>query len=185
MVLKLGSFGPLVVQLQKFLNISADGNFGPKTQEAVVNWQRENNLTADGIVGPITWKAMGIATTDNSETTDTGLHIIKNYLPNGEYFPGPVNKDWIFLHHTAGWHDPHGAVTSWGYDDRGAVATEFVLGGQSVLGNDNSHDGELVQVFPTGGYGWHLGTGNDRMHRESVGIEVCSFGQLCMVTIRT
>jgi hypothetical protein len=123
---------------------------------------------------------MGLASTDISETyEDTkGLNIIKNYLPSGEYYAGPVNKRWIFLHHTAGWDDPNGAVSTWGNDNRGAVATEFVLGGQSVLGNNTKHDGVLVQVFPRGGYGWHLGTGNDAMHKQSVGIEVCCFGQL-------
>ena len=178
MVLKLNSIGPTVVELQKFLKITADGHFGPKTEAAVKAWQKANLLLDDGIVGPKTWAAMGIATTDNSETTDGSLVFKKNYLPSGEYYPGPVNKRWIFLHHTAGWHDPHGAVSTWRGDNRGPVATEFALGGQSILGNNTKHDGELVQIFPRGGYGWHLGTGNDAMHRESVGIEVCSFGQL-------
>jgi len=180
MILKKGSSGASVVLLQQFLKISADGDFGQKTEVAVKAWQKANGLVDDGIVGPKTWTAMGIATTDISETTEpsTGLTFAKNYLPKGEYFPGPVNKRWIFLHHTAGWHDPNGAVSTWGMDNRGAVATEFVLGGQSILGNNTKHDGELIQVFPQGGYGWHLGTGNDAMHRESVGIEVCCFGQL-------
>lgn len=178
MILKLGSTGPTVIQLQKFLKITADGNFGPKTESALKSWQQANGLVADGVVGPKTWASMGIATTDISETQDNSLNIIKNYLPVNEYYPGPVNKRWIFLHHTAGWHNPKSTISSWGSDNRGPVATEFVLGGQSILGNDNKHDGELVQAFPRGGYGWHLGTGNDAMHRESVGIEVCNFGML-------
>jgi hypothetical protein len=178
MTLKNGSFGPTVVQLQMFLKLNPDGFFGPKTEAAVKAWQKANLLLDDGIVGPKTWAAMGIATTDNSETNASNIVFKKNYLPPNEYYPGPVNKRWIFLHHTAGWQDPNGAVSTWGGDNRGLVATEFVLGGQSILGNDNEHDGELIQVFPRGGYGWHLGTGNDAMHRESVGIEVCSFGQL-------
>jgi len=180
MILKLGSTGASVVLLQKFLNLTADGSFGPKTEAAVKDWQKVNGLMVDGIVGPRTWAAMGLATTDISETQDTtnGLQIVQNYLPKGEYYPGPVNKRWIFLHHTAGWDDPNGAITNWGSDNRGPVATEFALGGQSIKGTTTQHDGVLVQVFPRGGYGWHLGTGNDAMHRESVGIEVCNFGQL-------
>jgi Putative peptidoglycan binding domain/N-acetylmuramoyl-L-alanine amidase len=178
MLLKKGSSGPSVVLLQQFLKITADGDFGPKTESAVKVWQKANGLVADGIVGAKTWAAMGIATTDVSETSDSELPILKNYLPKGEYFDGPVPKRWLFLHHTAGWDDPNGAVSTWGYDNRGAVATEFVLGGQSILGNRTQFDGVLLQVFPRGGYGWHLGTGNDAMHRESVGIEVCNFGQL-------
>jgi hypothetical protein len=178
MLLKRGSNGASVVLLQQFLKITADGDFGAKTEAAVKKWQADNGLVADGIVGAKTWAAMGIATTDVSETNDSGLQILKNYLPKGEYFDGPVPKRWLFLHHTAGWDDPNGAVSTWGYDNRGAVATEFVLGGQSILGNRTQFDGVLLQVFPRGGYGWHLGTGNDAMHRESVGIEVCNFGQL-------
>jgi N-acetyl-anhydromuramyl-L-alanine amidase AmpD len=52
------------------------------------------------------------------------------------------------------------------------------LGGQKITNGDTTYDGELVQSFPTGGYAWHLGTGNNVMHRNSVGIEVCNFGWL-------
>jgi N-acetyl-anhydromuramyl-L-alanine amidase AmpD len=50
------------------------------------------------------------------------------------------------------------------------------LGGPKITDGDIRWDGELVQAFPQGGYGWHLGTGNNVMHRNSVGIEVCNFG---------
>lgn len=38
-----------------------DGEWGPKTQKALVDFQRANGLTADGIVGPVTRKALGLA----------------------------------------------------------------------------------------------------------------------------
>ena len=42
---------------------------------------------------------------------------------------------------------------------------------------DTKYDGEIVQAFPEGGYGWHLGkNGSQHMHTHSVGIEVCNFG---------
>ncbi|PWL28270.1 MAG: hypothetical protein DCO96_09865 [Fluviicola sp. XM-24bin1] len=85
----------------------------------------------------------------------------------------------MFLHHTAGWHNPYNVISQWGRDKRGAVATEFVLGGQSVKGNDNKYDGEIVQAFPEGAYGWHLGeNGSQHMHTHSVGIEVCNFSYI-------
>ena len=35
----------------------------------------------------------------------------------------------------------------------------------------------MVQAFPEGAYGWHLGkNGSQHMHTHSVGIEVCNFG---------
>ena len=59
-----------------------------------------------------------------------------------------LKKNIASLHHTAGWHNPYNVIKSWGGDSRGRIATEFVLGGQSVKGNDDTYDGEMVQCFP-------------------------------------
>lgn len=182
MLLKNGSKGKEVKDLQEFLGLTADGIFGSQTEKAVKKWQGENSLTMDGIVGPNTWNAMGLASTDNSEkiyTTSNGLQIEQYFLPKGEYIDEITKKEYIFLHHTAGWHKPKNVIDSWGRDSRGKVATEFVLGGQSVKGNDNRYDGEMIQCFPEGCYGWHLGkNGSHYMHKHSVGVEVCNFGYL-------
>jgi len=180
MLLKVGSRGKEVKELQEFLGIGADGIFGKGTENAVKEFQKTNGLTVDGIVGPSTWDAMGLATTDASEkvfTTDNGLVVNRHFLPHGEYKNGPINAEWLFLHHTAGWHNPYNTIDAWARDSRGAVATEFVLGGPSVKGNDTKYDGEMVQAFPEGNYGWHLGkNGSQKMHINSIGIEVCNFG---------
>jgi hypothetical protein len=181
MLLKLGSKGDLVKTLQQFLGIPVTGEFDTKTEQAVREYQETNGLEVDGIVGPNTWKSMAIATTDSSERINTisaQLDIKMNYLPAGEYMAGPTKKEWLFLHHTAGWENPYNVINDWKADTRGPVATEFVIGGQRINNNNTIHDGEVVQAFPAGGYGWHLGIGNNLMHRNSVGIEVCSFGQL-------
>jgi hypothetical protein len=182
MILKVGSRGQEVKELQKFLEIDADGIFGSGTEQAVIKFQVKNNLVADGIIGPLTWDVMGLASTDSSEkiyTTENGLVINKHFLPSGEYKPGPTNKEYIFLHHTAGWNNPYSCIDQWGRDNRGAVATEFVLGGPSIKGNNATYDGVMVQAFPEGGYGWHLGkNGNQKMHTNSVAVEVCNFGYI-------
>jgi hypothetical protein len=182
MILRLGSKGREVKEVQEFLGLNADGDFGPKTEAAVIKWQINNNLMSDGIIGPKTWDAMGLATTDNTEKTymtENGLLINRYYLPTDEYKEGPTNKEYLFLHHTAGWQNPYRIVDSWGRDTRGAVATEFIMGGQSIKGNNDKHDGEMVQCFPEGCYGWHLGkNGSRHMHTHSVGIEVCNFGYI-------
>src|SRR6056300_740934 len=182
MLLKKGTRGNEVKELQEFLGIGADGIFGSGTEAAVKKWQAANGLIADGIVGPATWDAMGLATTDDSEkayTTENGLVINKHFLPIGEYKSGPTKKEYVFLHHTAGWHNPYRTVDHWGRDSRGAVATEFVLGGPSIKVNDDTYDGVMVQAFPEGGYGWHLGkNGSQHMHTHSVGIEVNNFGYI-------
>tara|TARA_R110000803_G_scaffold21448_7_gene54048 strand:- start:4190 stop:5071 length:882 start_codon:yes stop_codon:yes gene_type:complete len=180
MLLKNGTRGNEVKDLQEYLGIHADGVFGKGTEGSVKKWQSDNGLDSDGIVGPATWDAMGLATTDNSEkvfTTENGLIINRHHLPVGQYKTGPTNKEYVFIHHTAGWNNPYNCIDSWGRDNRGAVATEFVLGGQSVKGNDNKYDGEVVQSFPEGSYGWHLGkNGSQYMHEHSVAIETCNFG---------
>jgi hypothetical protein len=182
MILKKGTRGKEVKQLQEYLEIGADGVFGPGTEAAVKKWQKENSLVTDGIVGPKTWEAMGLATTDESEqvyTTDNGLIVNRHFLPKGEYLNGPSKKEYCFLHHTAGWNNPYKTVRNWGNDTRGRIATEFVLGGQKLTNGNNDYDGVMVQCMPEGAYGWHLGkNGSQYMHKHSVGIEVNNFGYL-------
>ena len=179
-VLKKGSKGESVRTLQEFLKITVDGDFGPKTESAVKSYQKKTGLTVDGVVGKNTWMVMGILNTDNSENGEiqSALEILKYHMPKGTYFEGPVKKQWIFLHHTAGWDNPYQVADMWARDNRGNVATEFILGGQSVKNGSTKYDGELIQCFPDGGYGWHTGTGNSVMHRNSIGIEVCCMGQI-------
>lgn len=62
-VLKRGASGSSVKELQNLLNqnganLDVDGNFGPATQSAVVNYQRNNGLTVDGMVGNETMGAL-------------------------------------------------------------------------------------------------------------------------------
>jgi putative chitinase len=59
-VLKVGSTGDLVKQLQTKLGVGNDGNFGPGTEKALKAWQQANGLTADGIAGPATLAKLGI-----------------------------------------------------------------------------------------------------------------------------
>lgn len=182
MLLKEGSRGQEVVELQQALGITVTGIFDKKTKAAVQAYQQEHGLMVDGIVGQQTLSSIRAATvtTDNSEkvySPYTGLMVHKHFLAKGEYLDGPTQKDYLFLHHTAGWNNPYKTVDDWASDNRGPIATEFVLGGRSVKGNDDHYDGELVQCLPQGGYGWHLGNnGSQYMHSHSVGIEVCDFG---------
>lgn len=57
-VLKNGSKGERVTQMQGKLGIAADGDFGPKTEEAVKAFQQSRGLKPDGQCGPITWAAL-------------------------------------------------------------------------------------------------------------------------------
>jgi peptidoglycan hydrolase-like protein with peptidoglycan-binding domain len=53
--LKVGSRGADVKFLQEKLGLTADGVFGPNTDEAVKAFQTKNKLKSDGVVGPVTW----------------------------------------------------------------------------------------------------------------------------------
>ena len=55
MLLKVGSIGKEVRELQSLLKIKIDGIFGVSTGLAVREFQRANGLKDDGIVGPRTW----------------------------------------------------------------------------------------------------------------------------------
>ena len=57
--IKEGSTGDSVKQLQKALNLTADGIFGKKTTIAVKEYQSKNGLVSDGIVGDKTWDSLG------------------------------------------------------------------------------------------------------------------------------
>lgn len=150
MILKINSRGEQVKVIQEYLEITADGIFGPITHQAVLKFQKENNLIVDGIVGPQTWEAMAAATTDNTETkhcTDSGIIIHEHHLDEDQYFENPTVKEgrslseaevsrskrWIFLHHTAGWNNPYKVIDSWGRDKRGKVVFVLVFTASAFL----------------------------------------------------
>jgi cell wall-associated NlpC family hydrolase len=56
--LATGSTGPAVSTLQGWLGVGADGDFGPKTQAALVAWQVAHALPATGVIDEPTWAAM-------------------------------------------------------------------------------------------------------------------------------
>lgn len=63
--LRQGSTGTAVQTMQQQLvtlgyQISVDGNFGPGTRRAVVDFQGKSGLTNDGICGPSTWAALWV-----------------------------------------------------------------------------------------------------------------------------
>ncbi|WP_270886452.1 peptidoglycan-binding domain-containing protein [Pedococcus sp. 5OH_020] len=69
LTLRHGSSGAAVTALQKALGVTADGQFGPKTEAAVKAFQSRRNLPATGIVGPTTWAALMTASSAGSSST--------------------------------------------------------------------------------------------------------------------
>jgi hypothetical protein len=58
-MLRRGSRGEVVRDLQRRIGATPDGIFGPRTDAAVRTFQRRNGLVVDGIVGPKTWAKLG------------------------------------------------------------------------------------------------------------------------------
>ena len=121
-------------------------------------------------------------TTDLSENFKD-KKIVNYFLPKTQYvinegkiFP----KEYIFLHHTAGWDNPFNTIDFWAGDKLGRVATHFVIGGINIKTNSNKYDGTIVQCIPDNYWAYHLGGTpiNGYMHRHSIGIEICNFGAL-------
>ncbi len=57
-VIRIGSAGGDVRELQLNLNLNPDGKFGSNTEMAVKQFQTSMGLDADGIVGKATWEAL-------------------------------------------------------------------------------------------------------------------------------
>ena len=89
MLLKLGSKGNEVKQLQEKLKLTADGSFGPNTEKSVKEWQSSNGLTSDGIVGDSTWNKMFGSTTITTPVSNVvitpsqfKLENLKGHIPD-------------------------------------------------------------------------------------------------------
>ena len=193
-LLKRGSKGSNVRRLQKLLGITSDGDFGPKTEKAVIRFQLhyEIEVSVLGYVNNETWAMLemkkGLINSAIDEDTDISSQyyrtnqdqlIHKYYLPKTQYVSRKVNNMYMMLHHTAGSCNPYRCIDLWAKDNRGRIATEFVLGGQDHRTENADYDGVMVQAFPEGNYAYHIGkSGSGRMNKSTVGLEICSMGYL-------
>lgn len=57
-LLRAGTRGNAVRELQRQLGVTIDGIFGPATRAAVIHRQREAGISTDGVVGPETWAVL-------------------------------------------------------------------------------------------------------------------------------
>ena len=128
--IKRGSRGDEVIALQQALHITADGDFGPKTEAAVIAFQKSHNLTPDGIVGSMTWAALGVT---DSRCVDPSVI----YAPLSGCITRTPNRSikYLAIHYTAGgssapgrakgmkasWEATKRASADFGVDDRDMV----------------------------------------------------------------
>jgi len=106
------------------------------------------------------------------------LQILDHLLKPASFVGDKTVKKQIFIHHTAGSHNPVNVIDGWDTDNRGRVATAFVIGGKSSRGADNLYDGKVYRAFDENCWAYHLGLDKSALDKTSLAIEICNFGQL-------
>lgn len=78
MLLKVGSTGAQVKELQKLLSLREDGVFGIDTLKAVKDFQIKNGLMSDGVVGSKTWEFLTKNTPKHS-LSNKGMKLLEQF----------------------------------------------------------------------------------------------------------
>jgi len=112
--------------------------------------------------------------------------IVQYPFSTNQYMQEEYPKKQIFLHHTAGNHDPFG-VFRWWEANQERVAVCAVIGGRPDA-NDNWRDGEIVQGYSSKFWAYHLGLRQavfaqfgvpyQPLDKTSIAIEICNWGEL-------
>lgn len=100
--------------------------------------------------------------------------IIKLPLRKEQYYQTVHPKKYIFLHHTAG-GSAASSIAHWASNSE-HVATPYVI----------DRDGTIYETFDPRYWAYHLGVkGNSTIEKQSIGIEICSYGALDPHTRKT
>lgn len=128
--LKRGSKGDEVKTLQKLLGVTVDGDFGPKTEAAVIAYQKAHGLEADGIVGAKTWAALGVTDTKcvDPSVIYCPLKLCITRTPNRtikylaiHYTAGSSSAPGVAVRMKDSWEKSLRASADFGVDDRDMV----------------------------------------------------------------
>ena len=156
-----------VKKVQRFLGITVDGLYGPKTEQAVRNWQHQRGLTADGIVGSKTWDRMfpSVKCVDPSVVyLPLSVHITKSAGRSIKY---------LAIHFTAGSSSVKGRARD----------VKHVFEQRKASADFAVDDVEMVQFNPDieNYYCWAVGDKKDShvncpdgRNSNTVSIEICS-----------
>ena len=171
-LLSEGSKGPDVQRLQSvlvrlgYLSGKADGDFGPKTKQALTRFQRDWRLTADGEYGPRTRAALLKALVPVKKPP------VVSKPSRNQASRGGVPIDAIILHHTATNSARVDLATLRWVRGSNRVSAHYLVG----------PDGTVYQLVPDSEAAWHAG--RSALHGEaepsvndrSIGIEITNDG---------
>lgn len=101
MILKKGSKGTEVKELQRLLHLYEDGIFGTLTEEAVKEFQKANGLVVDGIVGDNTWAKLKGGLVKSSRTIKE-IIVHCSATPEGKDYTVDTIRQW---HKAQGYSD--------------------------------------------------------------------------------
>jgi len=152
--------------LQRGYQLTADGDYGPRTVAAVTAFQQaENGLTSDGIAGTKTMARL------------TGVVLTEAHIRQHITFAPGRAVNYIAIHYTAGSRSTRGAaMTNRNVFVQRAVSADFVVDDEQTV---------LVNPDIDSYYCWAVGdkrnpwTGGARLsgkavNRNTVSIEMCS-----------
>ena len=164
-LLKKGSKGDSVKLLQELLNkhgfnLTVDGDFGNKTEEAVKLFQKRLNLTVDGIVGSKTFEAL-------QAKYEANIDIIKDFLKVHITPKTRTSIKYLVIHFTAGSSSKPGRAKSAKHTfETSQASADFCV-----------DDRDIVQFNPDPYkyYCWAVGKSKtDITNSNSISIEMCS-----------
>lgn len=171
-VLSQGSKGPDVQRLQAalirltYLSGTADGDFGPRTKDALTRFQRDWRLTPDGEYGPQTRTALLKALVPVKKPV-----VVSKPSRNQESRRGtPI--DAIILHHTATNSARVDLATLRWVRGSNRVSAHYLVG----------PEGTVYQLVPDSQAAWHAGRSSlhgetePSVNARSIGIEITNDG---------
>jgi hypothetical protein len=176
-----------VKQLQSVLNklgasLAVDGDYGGLTASAVSKYQDNGNV----VTMQDFEKIAALLPPQHLMAVD-GLTVHPCYLSQGEYKDKSSRYPYVGAcnHHTVSNHNPHNVVFYWDGDNRGRVATTFVVGGKALDGSDD-YDGLVLQCMSDEQFGFHIAmtregfssSGSEVFNQSYIGIEFCSYAVL-------
>lgn len=115
------------------------------------------------------------------------MKITQTPFPESQFIKEKTKKVQIYLHHTAGNADPFATYRGWESNVE-RIATCVVIGGKPTNSKSAWQDGEIAQGFSSQFWAYHLGLRESTFQRFgvkyksldkiSIGVEICSWGQL-------